>query len=324
MISSEVIKKERNYAIDILKFIAVFMVLNSHMGICYPKYQLLATGGALGDSLFFFASGFALLFGGGSNFFDWYKRRIGRIYPTIIAAALLGALCFSDRLLFIDVMLAKKYWFVGCILVYYVLLYPLRNVRNVIQTGIVMFVLTIVITLWVFVFAYDCQISPIEMGGVRYSVFLLFMLLGAMMGYKAKTYSFKWYYIPLVFISAGLYYVCFYLFNQTKWSLVTIIPLLFFSRYAYLCCTANIFSKIYANIISGNIVFVCSQLCLETYLIQKYIFTDVLNFLFPFNILIVMIAVIIASYIVRMAAVIIRQTIDSRSYNWTELVLYKK
>lgn len=34
-------------AIDILKFIAVFLVMNSHMEICYPKFQFLATGGGL-------------------------------------------------------------------------------------------------------------------------------------------------------------------------------------------------------------------------------------------------------------------------------------
>ena len=47
-------------AIDILKFFAVFLVMNSHMEICYPKFQFLATGGAIGDALFFFASGFTL------------------------------------------------------------------------------------------------------------------------------------------------------------------------------------------------------------------------------------------------------------------------
>lgn len=319
----EIVKKERNCAIDILKFIAVFLVLNSHMGICYPKFQFLATGGALGDSLFFFVSGFALLYGSGSNFFNWYKRRIGRIYPSIIAVGLLGALCFSDSSSFVDVMLAKRYWFVGCILVYYVLLYPLRKVKNVMRTGIIMFSLTVVVTLLLFVFVYDCQKSPVQMGWVRCCIFLIFMLLGGVMG-RRNDYCFHWYYVPLVFVFAGLYYVSFHLFNQNRWSLITIIPLLFFSRYAYLCCTASIFSRIYTTVIGGNIVFICSQLCLESYLIQKYIFTDALNFLFPFNIPIIMIAVIVMSYMARMVAVVIRQTIDSRPYNWTELFLHKK
>lgn len=61
--------KERIVSIDVLKVIAVFMVLNSHMEICYGKYAILATGGAIGDALFFFCSGFTLLLGGGQNHF---------------------------------------------------------------------------------------------------------------------------------------------------------------------------------------------------------------------------------------------------------------
>lgn len=33
-----------NVAIDWLKFFAVFLVMNSHMQMCYPKYGFLATG----------------------------------------------------------------------------------------------------------------------------------------------------------------------------------------------------------------------------------------------------------------------------------------
>lgn len=54
-------QKERLIGIDLLKVLAVFLVMNSHMRICYPKYSALATGGAIGDALFFFASGYTLL-----------------------------------------------------------------------------------------------------------------------------------------------------------------------------------------------------------------------------------------------------------------------
>lgn len=46
--------KERNIAIDVLKFIAAILITNSHMGILYGKYNELATGGAIGDVLFSF------------------------------------------------------------------------------------------------------------------------------------------------------------------------------------------------------------------------------------------------------------------------------
>lgn len=75
--------KVRDTAVGYVEFIAVFLVLNSHMGDCYPKYQFLASGGAIGDALFFFASGFTLFLGRTMRFDNWYKRRINRIYPSI-------------------------------------------------------------------------------------------------------------------------------------------------------------------------------------------------------------------------------------------------
>ena len=55
--------KERDISIDILKFIAAIVITNSHMELLYGKYSLLATGGAIGDVLFFFSSGFTLFLG---------------------------------------------------------------------------------------------------------------------------------------------------------------------------------------------------------------------------------------------------------------------
>lgn len=55
--------KKRDTSIDFVKALATLLVINSHMEICYPRYKWLATGGSIGDSLFFFACGF-LLFAG--------------------------------------------------------------------------------------------------------------------------------------------------------------------------------------------------------------------------------------------------------------------
>ena len=45
---------KRDIGIDFIKFIAAFMITNSHMGNFYPEtLHFLATGGAIGDALFF-------------------------------------------------------------------------------------------------------------------------------------------------------------------------------------------------------------------------------------------------------------------------------
>ena len=56
--------KERDIAIDIVKFLAVLLIINSHADIMYPHLKILATGGAIGDCLFLFCSGFTLFWGG--------------------------------------------------------------------------------------------------------------------------------------------------------------------------------------------------------------------------------------------------------------------
>ncbi len=50
-------KKYRDISIDIIKFVAVLLIINSHADICYPKFKMLATGGAIGDALFLFLFG---------------------------------------------------------------------------------------------------------------------------------------------------------------------------------------------------------------------------------------------------------------------------
>lgn len=61
------IVKQRDFRIDVLKFLAIFLIINSHSDIAYPKYSILATGGAIGDCLFLFCSGYTLLLGGGKK-----------------------------------------------------------------------------------------------------------------------------------------------------------------------------------------------------------------------------------------------------------------
>lgn len=68
--------KQRNISIDILKCFAALIITNSHMDILYPKFGALATGGAIGDALFFFCSGFTLFLGRMGRFDNWYKRRL--------------------------------------------------------------------------------------------------------------------------------------------------------------------------------------------------------------------------------------------------------
>lgn len=47
----------RNKAIVLFKFFAALLITYSHMGLMFPKFGGLVTGGAIGDGLFFSAQG---------------------------------------------------------------------------------------------------------------------------------------------------------------------------------------------------------------------------------------------------------------------------
>ena len=112
---------QRNVGIDFLKFFAVLMITNSHMGLLYGKYEMLATGGAIGNILFFFCSGFTLFlkpFNSASEFPDWYKRRFNRIYPAILAVAIVKCTFFDFHRDINWIILHGGRWFITYIMVY--------------------------------------------------------------------------------------------------------------------------------------------------------------------------------------------------------------
>ena len=120
-------EQRRNSSIDILKFIAVLLITNSHFDEQYTSYQQLATGGAIGDVLFFFCSGYTLFLGRMGRFDAWYKRRIRRIYPSVLACALLTSFFWQYKTNLMEALVTGGEWFVSCILIYYVLMYFIRK-----------------------------------------------------------------------------------------------------------------------------------------------------------------------------------------------------
>lgn len=115
--------KERNQSIDILKFLAVLLIVNSHMDPLYGKFSPLATGGTIGDVLFVFISGFTLFLGTRRGFDNFYKRRINRIYPTVFGWAVIGCLFFDSKSNLLNVILFGGGDFVAFIMISYVIIY---------------------------------------------------------------------------------------------------------------------------------------------------------------------------------------------------------
>lgn len=312
--------KERDTAIDLVKFVAVFLVMNSHMGACYPKYQFLATGGAIGDALFFFASGFTLFLGGAILRFDeWYKKRIKRIYPSILAVAIVGAFVFGREESFGSIILAKQYWFIQCIFILYPLLFLAKKYfsKHIALLG----VLTVIV-MAIFPFFYKGEGLFYGSGYYRWAVYLLFMLLGAIVGKeRAKIKQMNvWIAIVLTFFCIVVWYGMGYLLGNSSLQILSIIPLMGVTVFIYMIGKSKPLDRLLHSKIGGPIVISIGALCLESYLVQKMIITDAWNTLFPWNVPLIMVLVLISAYCVKVIANLIGQIFDSQPLNWHGVV----
>lgn len=320
--------KERDFSIDVLKFLAVFLIINSHMDALYVNYKILATGGAIGDTLFLFCSGYTLLLKKQNIRFDnWYKRRINRIYPSVIVCALMGALFKMQSDIHITTLGGGE--FVIAIMVYYILIYFIKvyavNRIPLILVG----VLFVSFLIYVLFFPYKNETGEKGLYGIttlyRWIPYFAFMLMGAFIGIKRKNLVYK----PIIdFIKM---FICLFLFYGIQFAakkdiriapyqIVTLLPLMGIVFYFYKWCNAGFWGKIYKHRICHYTIMTISGLCLESYLIQYSVFTTSMNNIFPFNLPIMIIIVLLIAFICKCLSRVFIQTFKDTDYNWKDVI----
>ena len=319
--------KERNISIDLLKCFAALLITNSHMGLLYGDYSFLATGGCIGDVLFFFCSGFTLFLKpmeGVRQFPDWYKRRINRIYPTLIAVAILGCLFFSVHMDIIDIILARRYWFVSCIMLYYVAIFFIGlYFKNRI------FFISILVALGTAIWFYSVYQTPgfSIYGGhhIRWLLFFVFMLLGAKMGSIAQNIESRPICdICLILLSIVGFYALFYgglhIKSLAVFQYFSFLPLLCAMYYFYKVGSSRWAEKLYTSKAGNFFIRFVGGLCLEIYMVQHFLFTNKMNGIFPLNIPLMFIIIFIVAYLTRCLARFISQTFKDNPYEWKKMI----
>ena len=312
--------KERNIGIDILKFFAALLITNSHMELLYGKYSEFATGGAIGDVLFFFCSGFTLFLGRMGRFDNWYKRRINRIYPTVFAWAILSAFFFNQHQSMDYTIIHGGGWFVTCIMIYYVVLYFIQRFL-LHHLKWVFGIVTLICIAWYFIMNRPENYNMYGNTYFKWGHYFLFMLLGAMMGISQKQWNFnvKTDFIKLI-VSTFVYYAILFagrkypLFSELQ--IISLIPLLFIVYYFYKVCSSDTLKKWYTNKYIGWGIKFIGSLCLEIYLVQGTLFTDKMNHIFPINGLIMFCIIFVVAYLLRCVARIFSQTFKDGEYDW--------
>lgn len=318
--------KERDFAIDIVKFLAVLLIINSHADIMYPQFKMLATGGAIGDCLFLFCSGFTLFWGGQKSFDSYYKRRISRIYPSVLISVLFVHLITMNLTFNFSELAGGN--FIIAIMVYYVLLYFIRKyaldkIRWVL--AVVAVVSLVVYVLW---FPYKYEVSSKGLYGIttqyRWIPYFAAMLLGAMIGMKRKELKYSaWWDSMKLMICVIVFYSIQFVAKMYRpiapWQVVTLLPLMGITVYFYKLCNSEWMKRIYQSKWGNAVIMVVGGLCLESYLIQQSLFTDKMNHIWPLNLVIIVFVILICSYVVRCMARWFAQTFRTEDYEWKKI-----
>lgn len=321
--------KERIIGIDVLKFMAVLLITNSHMDLLYGKYGFLGTGGTIGDVLFFFCSGYTLAMkpvGSLCEFPNWYKRRINRIYPTVFAAAIISSLFYGIHQDINHIILYGGGWFISCIMLYYIAFY---FIELYFKDRIVVLILlvSIVSCIWFSLIdrPFPFNMYGIEAGYLKWIMYFNFMLLGVKLGAEIPVKEENsWRYS--IFAVVGI--LCFYAlyiagrkYEGIEYiQFFNFIPLLFAVYYLFKWSNGRTAAKLYSNKVGHVVIRFIGGLCLEIYLIQGLILTDRLNFIFPANIPIMFCLIVVAAYLTRCFARFISQTFKDGNYNWQKIV----
>ncbi len=313
----------RDFSVECLKALATLLIINSHIDCCYGNAKILATGGAIGDALFLFCSGYALFLGANRSFFNYIKRRIRRIYPSVFAS-LIAMIALGEVSL--QNFSTKTFFggeFVIAIMMYYPILYIVRTYLKKMWLNFAI-VISVTIVAYYF-FPYKYEVGEKGLYGIttlfRWIPYFGFMLLGAYIGQNKYKLSFE--FKRDFFKMSGSLFI-FYLIQflakkysfVAPWQIVTIPFLGLIVFYLFKLFNAPCMQYIRKNTNSVKVILVISGVCLESYLIQGVVITNRFNFLFPFNIPMMFAMVLIVSYVVRCLARFLLQTFDSCDYDW--------
>lgn len=214
-------------------------------------------------------------------------------------------------------------------MIYYILIYAIK--RYAIKYIPHIIALTGIVSLVVYVawFPYKYETGEKGMYGIttlfRWIPYFAFMLFGSWMGLKHKELKF---YASFDFLKMMVCLLFFYgiQFAAKKYAvvapyqIVTLLPLMGIVFYFYKWCHAKFWEKLYSKKIGYAVIMTISGLCLESYLIQYSVFTTKMNGIFPLNLPIMVIIVLMASFLCKCLSRLFSQTFGDGDYKWKEVV----
>lgn len=306
----------RDYSIDFVKSFAILFILNAHLGSFYGRFAALATGSDLGNALFFFCSGFLLWDRVDGGFGHWFRHRIARLWPTMIAwsaiSCILSRLYVSESEPFQTTFFALTghgLWFVQVIMIYYVLFYLVarfcaKRLLAVICASIVVIALRYAYLRWI-----QGVVGNIDLyHGLRYWFWLPFMLLGAMVKERPAIGRYRGLksWVFLIGSIVLFYVIHFPSIHSESWSALLMVNIFTALAFSVACLQVSR-SAVVAGVCGiapvVKVVVFFSSLSLEIYVTHFFLLkTGLSKIVFPFNILAFLCCAVVLAWITQYCA----------------------
>ena len=289
--------------ITALRAIATLLVMNSHLDNVWPV-SAIATGGSLGDSLFFWISGFCL-FNIRGSYIEWLAKRLLRIYPAVLIVSfvtlLISAIGGAEL---IGRVYPTSYSFINAIVVFYVIYYPLRKIDGEKMVGLWVALAASVVLYFVAYSRLDLSKWSIESQPFKYIYwFQMFIIGGIFAGRMDGLEKVKWNKIALTSFS-GMLFVLFYGLKIVLLKLemmqfqctIHAVEIAFICVFVCLMISMEDRLKKQEGKKSWKAVNLIGSLTLENYLVMDLIIRKAEKLSFPVSFLIVVVGIFTTAY----------------------------
>ena len=283
--------------INYLRVFATILITNSHYAGIWPV-SAMASGGLLGNIIFFAASGFCL-FKIKENFGKWFLKRFLRIYPVMILFTLLMWLVgpysqYDTTWLFLfPTHYVFIVWIMACYVVYYVVAYFQNKYPNkkIAEFALIGILLAHIAVYLIFVDKSAYVIDQVEQPFILF-LYMMSMLMGALLRkYQEKFKKLKWYTVALAVVFVGAYFASKFVLDRYS----NLAFLQIFNQYIILGALFFIFTTFMGleeklqklnGKWKGVIKFIAS-LTLHIYIVQYVIIGWFSHLVFPLNFFVV-------------------------------------
>ncbi len=305
-----------------LRAIAAVLITNSHFGDVWPISQM-AVGGLLGNVIFFAVSGFCL-FKIKEGFGKWLLKRIVRVLPVMIAFTLLtvlfGLYPLNDwqdafKLFVFPTNYIFLVWLMLLYPVYYAVAYFSGKYKNFLKITVIVTFVSFVV---VYLFYIDKSVYSIDNVSNPFILFVYFlsMLIGGFFNkYYERFERLKPINLILLVASLVAYFGTKIVFSSVQ-RLVglqivnqfTLLIALFYTFAVFVGLERKLKNIPSTKLVGGGVNFL-AKITLHVYLVQFVVLAKFSSLVFPLNLLVVTVGIVILATALYYAEYYVRKLI---------------